>query len=276
MRDKGGTEIGGFGISSRKHPLVIEDFVLVRQEAHVAFVEFDDTAVADYFEDQFDRGLQPLEYGRIWIHTHPGDSAQPSGVDYQTFERVFGACDWAVMFILAKGGDTFASLRFGGGLHVAQSLPVSVTYDYEFPGTDAAGWEQEYKKNVTAHEHTGYGGGLWGVQNSWIPSHPGASASGPLPVCRACNDRFSGTPSETVCPTCWDDFVNSRAVTIEEYLAELGGYPVIGEVEEAEEVPGAAAPAFKPLCEQCNQRYEAVPDAPVGMYLCPQCAGALT
>ena len=45
----------------------------------------------------------------------PDDCPSPSSVDEETFARVFGGCDWAVMFILARGGATYARLRFNTG-----------------------------------------------------------------------------------------------------------------------------------------------------------------
>src|SRR5947209_14095353 len=42
------------------------------------------------------------QFARLFMHTHPGNSPQPSATDEETFARVFGRCDWAVMFILAR------------------------------------------------------------------------------------------------------------------------------------------------------------------------------
>jgi hypothetical protein len=100
----------------------------------------DDDAVADLFDAQVDQGRLPAQFARIWVHTHPGDSARPSGTDERTFERVFGTCDWAVMFILARGGETSARLRLQCG--VAASLPLRTEIDYArpFAGSDFARW----------------------------------------------------------------------------------------------------------------------------------------
>ena len=78
-------------------------------------VSFDDEAVADYFEDQVEAARVPQQFGRIWLHTHPGNSPEPSMTDENTFTRVFGSCDWAIMFIVAQDGRTFARLRFNAG-----------------------------------------------------------------------------------------------------------------------------------------------------------------
>ena len=89
---------------------------------------------------------------RLWLHTHPGSSAQPSGTDEATFERVFGQCDWAVMFILARGGETYARLRFGVGPGAQVVIPVQVDFAVPFPATDHQAWKLEYDQHVT-EEH---------------------------------------------------------------------------------------------------------------------------
>jgi len=70
----GPTEIGGFGISSPKDFLYVEDFVTLRQRVCPVSVRFDDSAVADFFDQSVDRGLSPARCGRLWCHTHPGSS----------------------------------------------------------------------------------------------------------------------------------------------------------------------------------------------------------
>ena len=90
FRDCGDTEVGGFGITAKDNLLLVEDFATVRQKVGVVSVSFDDEAVADFFERQVDLGRKPEQFARIWLHTHPGDSPQPSMVDEETFDRVFG------------------------------------------------------------------------------------------------------------------------------------------------------------------------------------------
>ena len=74
----------------------------MRQVCTGVSVAFDDQAVADFFDRQVDLGRRPEQFGRIWVHTHPGNSPEPSMTDEDTFARVFGRTDWAVMFILAR------------------------------------------------------------------------------------------------------------------------------------------------------------------------------
>ena len=150
LRDAGPTEIGGFGISAESNLLLIEDFRLVKQRCSVATVRFDDESIADFFDEQVDRGLSPERFGRIWVHTHPGSSPLPSVTDEETFARCFGGADWTLMLILACGGRTYARLRFGVGPKASVILPIEIDFGAAAPAMDQAAWEQEYQHNVSA------------------------------------------------------------------------------------------------------------------------------
>ena len=144
MRDLGETEVGGFGITFAEDLLLVQAIHLVCQSCTAASVAFDDEAVADFFDEQVDLGLKPEQFGRIWVHTHPGDSPLPSSVDEETFRRVFGRTQWAVMFVLARGGQTYARLRFNVGPGGETAIPVSVDYSRPFAASDQEAWEKEY------------------------------------------------------------------------------------------------------------------------------------
>ena len=148
LRDAGDSEVGGFGISAADDLLYIEDIALVRQNCDLASVMLDDQAVADYFDRQVDAGRRPEQFGRAWIHTHPGSSPQPSITDEQTFARVFGRTEWAVIFILAREGRTYARLQFHVGPGGSVLLPVEVDYSRAFASSDHAAWQAEYLANV--------------------------------------------------------------------------------------------------------------------------------
>ena len=148
MRDAGDTEIGGFGISRKDDLLLVKDFVTVKQRASVVSVEFDDDAVAEFFEEQVDLNLSPAEFARLWVHSHPGDCPLPSPTDEQTFGRVFGASDWAAMVIVARGGQTYCRLRFNSGPGGSIEIPVAVDYSIPFEGSDHEAWHKEYKANI--------------------------------------------------------------------------------------------------------------------------------
>ena len=106
--------------------------------------------MADFFEAQVDAGRKPEQFARIWLHTHPGNSPQPSATDEETFQRVFGKCDWALMFILAQDGKTYAKLQFNVGPGGRLLIPAQVDYALPFAGSEALSWEAEYQANIQA------------------------------------------------------------------------------------------------------------------------------
>lgn len=152
LRDAGESEVGGFGISAAEDLLYIQDIELVRQTCDIASVAFDDQSVADYFDRQVDAGRKVSQVGRIWVHTHPGSSPQPSATDEDTFARVFGKTDWAILFILARGGQAYARIEFHVGPGGSLTLPVEVDYSQPFPASDHAKWYEAYLENVQLEE----------------------------------------------------------------------------------------------------------------------------
>ena len=159
FRDRGQTEIGGFAVTSKDDLLQVVDFVTVKQEVNVASVIFDDEAVADFFETQVDAGRKPEQFARVWLHSHPGNSPEPSHTDQETFYRVFGKCEWAVMFIVARNGKTSARLRFNVGPHGEILIPVQVDYATLFSAAAPDVWEAEYQANIKADNSFDYFGG---------------------------------------------------------------------------------------------------------------------
>ena len=148
MRDVTDNEVGGFGITEAEDLLFVTDFVLVKQKVTAVSVSFEDESVANFFEDQVEAGRKPEQFARVWLHSHPGNSPEPSMTDEQTFARVFGSCDWSVMCIVAQDGGTFARLRFIAGPGGEVKIPVCVDYGYEFDAADFEVWKQQYKANV--------------------------------------------------------------------------------------------------------------------------------
>jgi hypothetical protein len=153
----GQTEVGAFGISAPDDLLYIQRIETVLQGTTTVTVEFSDSAVADHFDRCADQGIAPGRCGRIWIHTHPGSSAEPSLVDEETFGRVFGPCDWAVMFILSRTAQTYARLRMSAGPGATILLPVAVDWPAWSRLTEQCPldlpdhlrlWRHEYETNV--------------------------------------------------------------------------------------------------------------------------------
>jgi len=152
FRDRSDTEIGGFGVTDAKDPLLVQEFMTVEQRVTSVSVSFDDGAVADFFDSQVDAGKRPDQFARIWLHTHPGESPTPSMVDEETFERVFGRCEWAAMFVLGRTGKTYVRLRFNVGPGGEGEIPVEVDYRRPFGPSDHEAWETEYRAHIRKDE----------------------------------------------------------------------------------------------------------------------------
>jgi hypothetical protein len=131
--------------------------------------------------------MKPVQFGRTWIHTHPGNSPEPSCTDEETFERVFGSCDYALMVIVARGGKSYARLRFNVGPGGDVVIPVLVDYSRSFAGSDLGAWEAEYKANIVTDWPFQIGNGpvdLWdstphGGRRAILPAgvHPDSGAA---------------------------------------------------------------------------------------------------
>jgi proteasome lid subunit RPN8/RPN11 len=152
FRDKSDNEVGGFGITDPDDLLLVKEFVTIKQEVTVVSVKFDDEAVANFFEDQVDLGRKPEQFARIWLHSHPGNSPEPSIIDDDTFARVFGNCEWAVLFVVAQDNKTYAKLNFNVGPGGQALIPTEIDYDQDFGPSDHELWDAEYAANIKATE----------------------------------------------------------------------------------------------------------------------------
>ena len=148
FRDKSDNEVGGFGITEPDDLLFVREFITVKQEVTAVSVKFDDSAVADFFDAQVDLGRKPEQFARVWLHSHPGDLAEPSLTDEETFQRVFGGCQWAILFILAQDNKTYAKLSFNVGPGGQMLIPVAVDYSFDFGPSNKQAWDAEYDDNI--------------------------------------------------------------------------------------------------------------------------------
>ena len=168
MRDVGDTEVGGFGISRVENPLLVEDFVLPLQDCRAASVDFDEEGFIDYCQKMADAGLRADQYMRLWIHTHPGNSASPSQRDLTSWNSTFADMSWAVMFILAKGGAY--SCKYRSKNHImALELELQAAVNWNQLGPYAltpecyTAWKAEYTAAVQKKTY----GGHWSQGNQW-------------------------------------------------------------------------------------------------------------
>ena len=162
------TEISGFCISNPNDLLLVEDIAFLQQVNTGASTLLDDEAVADHFDDQVDAGRKPNQFARIWLHTHPGAQfvnktkrnrriinddlivPSPSWIDENTISRVFGTCDWAVMFIYGGGSTGYARLVLKKPVAGQLVMPVEIRRKGKNPTKkDFAKWKEEFEKNIT-------------------------------------------------------------------------------------------------------------------------------
>lgn len=150
--DKSDNEVGGFAITDPDDLLFVREFITVKQEVTPISVKFDDEAVANFFEDQVNLGRKPEQFARIWLHSHPGNSPEPSAIDEETFERVFGNCQWAVLFVVARDNKTYARLSFNVGPGGQMLIPTEIDYGKDFGPSDHDLWDAEYAANIKTIE----------------------------------------------------------------------------------------------------------------------------
>lgn len=152
FRDKASNEVSGFGITKKDNPLYVEDFLTVEQEVTSATVAFDDEAIGEFYEKMAEKDYNPSQFGRIWIHTHPGFSASPSSTDTETFNRAFGASYWAILFVIGTNNTVYARLQYNFVPPLAVHIPVYIDYSEDFSGVSEEVktlWDEEYEANVT-------------------------------------------------------------------------------------------------------------------------------
>jgi len=131
MRDIESKEIAALGVcEDPDRPLHITRVMFPKQHNYSAFVEIDDEGLADCLEKCYDDDLEPYQCSRIWIHTHPGNSASPSGKDWTTFKDSYSSCDWAVMLIIGQDDSWTCNLRMNSPFpNTIIQLPFSIDWD---------------------------------------------------------------------------------------------------------------------------------------------------
>lgn len=148
IRDRGDTEIAGYGITATEDPLLITDFVLIKQQCTTITFDLDTGDIAEYMERMMDAGLMPWMYANILIHTHPGNCPKPSGDDETNFRKAFSRPDWAIMLIVAQDDSVYCRLKLNIGPGTEKLLKVQVDFSQNFRASDHQAWTEEYQKKV--------------------------------------------------------------------------------------------------------------------------------
>lgn len=151
LRDLDDAEVSCFGITDEDDTLLVRDLWVPKQSVSVATVDIDDEGFAEAVE-RMGRNAPPHTFTRIWLHTHPGDSAMPSSTDRKTQTTTFSTMDWHVMGILAQGGQTHAEMSWWGPhgkSRLTSIIPFEIDWHEPFPAADPDHWSAEYAENVT-------------------------------------------------------------------------------------------------------------------------------
>lgn len=170
IRDIGDTEIGCFGMAETDDPLLLTDIHLPEQECTLATVDLDGQSLLNYRAACRQAGLDEKHSFRVWIHTHPKMSANPSHTDETTYEQLFSGADWGVMLIVSKTGDEYARVRYGGdGPQADAELGIAIDYSVPFSKSNHADWEAIYRAAVSVKTYTNMSK-TWkpGVKQKWV------------------------------------------------------------------------------------------------------------
>lgn len=149
-----------WGLSRPGSPLELVDLSVPKQECTAVETEFTEEGLIEHFHHCVDDlGMESAsQFQRVWLHTHPGNSATPSGQDWQTFNgHLFNSQDYSVMYIIARGGAMTCHVRVNaGGISLVQEVQTYIDYDCLYPGVSdevISQWEDEYA-NVTESTYT--------------------------------------------------------------------------------------------------------------------------
>jgi hypothetical protein len=98
------TEIAWWGITHPDNPMYVQDIIIPHQCASSADVEFDQEQMAQHLFELMDLDIPPRLGAHIHGHSHPGNSAEPSGTDDDMFykEMAHDKYEWIVSLIVAQ------------------------------------------------------------------------------------------------------------------------------------------------------------------------------
>ena len=136
-------EVMAFGISDPEDPLLMTDILIPHQRGGSAHTQIIDEKAPEDFTRLVTAGLQPWQFNRIWIHTHPFgglNAPHPSGQDTETMKEILGIGDWGVMLIFGVEHSRTLSFPYHARLfttnHVVSQHPVFDPQDRLFKTTN--------------------------------------------------------------------------------------------------------------------------------------------
>lgn len=152
MRDRGDTEVAGYGITGTEDPLLVTNFRLVKQKCTSVTFDMDPNDGAEFMDEMMDDGLMPWQFSNILCHSHPGNSPDPSDIDEKNFAKAFSHPDWAIMLIIAKDDSMYCRLKLNVGPGAEKLLKVEIDFNQNFPASNHSEWKAEYESKVTSEK----------------------------------------------------------------------------------------------------------------------------
>lgn len=154
FRDRGKTEVSGYGLSDPDNLLHYTDLIIPKQQCSGANTEIDEDdwlrIIATELMDKY-----PAQcYHRLWAHTHPGFGPQPSSVDESTFVSHMQSPTWGIMLIYSTNGDFYA--RFcQKNPRLILEMEVGIDWAPPHRSFDPELWEKEYLTQISESKAVG-------------------------------------------------------------------------------------------------------------------------
>lgn len=163
-RDMGDTEVTGFFVTEQGSINEVIDAVIIKAECSMASVDISAESLEKMYFDMTEKGIYPAQL-QIWWHTHPGNSASPSGTDQTTFAELGQDRARNIMYILAKGGEEFAQVSvtdLDSGLMLKSDMGIEHPFTkwQAFPGYDEL--KKQYSESVIKPDPVIYNGYHYG------------------------------------------------------------------------------------------------------------------
>lgn len=168
-----GLEVSGMGVVASQHlsegNIEVSDIHMLPQANSSVYTEMDDEAMNKYYEECYAKEMAIGEFGCVWLHTHPGNSCQPSSTDETTFKDTFKRHPWALMLILGQSGDMYGRIK-SNFPRIEQEVDVVVDWTQWEDNVSPHNWAKDYDENVrerdTAISFPAYQSGYTGLDNS--------------------------------------------------------------------------------------------------------------
>lgn len=138
-------EVGGFCLTDGD---LVTDFIVVEQESSGATFDFTKEGIEDYLDEMTNLGYTPKECFRIYLHSHPGNSAEPSGPDWENFYKLMGSYPWFCMLIIAKDQSKYGYIKLTQGIGVECEIDWDVDWTIPCEAVDFEQLELEFTTKV--------------------------------------------------------------------------------------------------------------------------------